>query len=85
MDKLGFDWGDESLYLPFQWQEVMIALHSVQMLKGHLDIHPDYVIPDADPWPFHVRGYPAGFYVNVLRLYKDVLFEHYFERYSFTA
>lgn len=51
-----------------------------QMLKGHLDVWPDYVIPDEDPWPLPIQGQPVGFLVNVIRAQKDLLMKHYPDR-----
>ena len=31
LDDLGFDWGDDELYLHFQWPEVLISFYSVMV------------------------------------------------------
>lgn len=31
LDELGFDWGDDALYLHFQWPEVLISFYSVMV------------------------------------------------------
>eukprot|EP00752_Nemacystus_decipiens_P003968 g3634.t1 len=82
LKKLGFDWGDDDLYLYFQWPEVLVAFYSVIKLKGHLDLSPQYVIPHEDPWPLPLHGTPVGFYLNIIRAQKDLLIEHYPERYE---
>lgn len=51
-----------------------------QKLKGHLDISPQYVIPEEDPWPLPLHGTPVGLYLNIIRAQKDLLMEHYPER-----
>lgn len=51
-----------------------------QMLKGHLDLDPQYVIPEEDPWPLPLHGTPVGYYLNIVRAQKEVLMEHYPER-----
>lgn len=52
----------------------------LQMLKGHLDLEPQYVIPEENPWPLPIQGTPAGYYLNIVRAQKDVLMEHYPDR-----
>ncbi|CAM9763675.1 unnamed protein product [Pylaiella littoralis] len=82
LNELGFDWGDDSLYLYFQWPEVLIAFYSVIKLKGHLDVLPQYVIPHEDPWPLPLHGTPVGFYLNTIKAQRELLIEHYPDRYE---
>lgn len=56
----------------------------MKRLKGHLDIDAHYVIPEEDPWPLPIRGTPAGFYLNIVRAQKDLLMEHYPDRWVVT-
>lgn len=35
LDELGFNWGDDSLYLYFQWAEVLIAFYSIRVSYGY--------------------------------------------------
>ena len=52
----------------------------LQKLKGHLDVSPQYVIPSEDPWPLPLHGTPVGFYLNTIKAQKDLLIEHYPDR-----
>ncbi|CAM9248048.1 unnamed protein product [Ectocarpus fasciculatus] len=82
LKQLDFDWGDDELYLYFQWPEVLISFYSVIKLKGHLDVSPQYVIPHEDPWPLPLHGTPVGLYLNIIRAQKDLLMERYPERFE---
>ena len=41
LDELGFDWGDDALYLHFQWPEVLISFYSVMVGPAciAIDVH----------------------------------------------
>ncbi|CAM9193682.1 unnamed protein product [Chrysoparadoxa australica] len=81
LDALGFDWGDGSDYLYFQYDQVLCGLYAHKMIRGDVYVPADWVVPDVDPWPLPLRGMPLGFLVNCVRWQRDLLQEKYLDRY----
>lgn len=81
LDAIGFTWGDESKYLYFNFNHVVLALSRYRKFYGDLCVRADYTIPKAQPWPPGWEGAPLGEAVNIIRAQKDLLQHEYPDRY----
>ncbi len=60
LEKLGFDWGDKSLYQRYRFLPMVLGLKVYRHLYGFPLPQSDFIVPDEPQWPIWMVGMPLG-------------------------
>eukprot|EP00636_Phaeomonas_parva_P006081 CAMPEP_0118857158 /NCGR_PEP_ID=MMETSP1163-20130328/4374_1 /TAXON_ID=124430 /ORGANISM="Phaeomonas parva, Strain CCMP2877" /LENGTH=833 /DNA_ID=CAMNT_0006790419 /DNA_START=134 /DNA_END=2635 /DNA_ORIENTATION=+ len=66
-----FEFIDDEAYLGLPYTLLASGLLAFRKIRGHCFVPHDYVIPEAQPWPYPVRRMKLGLLVNQMRIKRD--------------
>lgn len=80
LDKLGFDWGDTTLYQRYRFLPTFLGLRIYKHLYGYPLPRHNFVVPDEPQWPYWMVNMPLGLWASLLRVQQQLIAENYPER-----
>lgn len=82
-DSIGFDWGDEQLFLDAPYEKTLCAIWVFYQIRGDLCVDLEFRIPDEEPWPEALANFPLGHAINFFRAKQDLFYNEYREKWRF--
>uniref|UniRef100_A0A7S2JR57 Helicase-associated domain-containing protein n=1 Tax=Leptocylindrus danicus TaxID=163516 RepID=A0A7S2JR57_9STRA len=76
-DEIGFDWGDDELFIGAPFEKFLCGLWVYYQIRGDACVDLEFRIPDEEPWPEALAHFPLGHAMNFVRHKKDIFWSDY--------
>lgn len=82
-DSIGFDWGNEKLFLEAPYEKSLCAIWVFYQIRGDCCVDLEFRIPDEEPWPEALANFPLGHAINFFRSRQELFYNEYREKWRF--